>query len=467
MRQADPSVLLQPARLAAVRRIAGEGGRVRDAVEAMLRATAGLLGVPTVSVALVDHERELVWVTSTPETMPCWTHPARRSLCAVVVGSGQELTVADVTADARLAASGVDVDGILHGRGIASYLGAPLVVDGGLCVGSVCAYGRGVQAWTDAERNALGWVARSVALLLAPGPAAAEPGGAVESARLVAEHAALRRVATVAAFGEPGHLVLEVAAEELEALLGVPVAVCRAPDGEAAELVLGSAGAGAGELERLCRAWHAGAGDVLAVPIGAGGTVWGAIVVPAADAPAPALVQAFADLAAVALDNERHRRRLAEEATTDPLSGLANRRALDTELRHRYAAHRRTDAPFAVALLDIDRFKTVNDLQGHRAGDDVLRAVATCLLASTREHELVARLGGDEFCVVFDGDAAHAAAVADRLRAAIEEHTPVTVSAGVCAATQAPDADALLESADRALYAAKAAGRNTVRLNDG
>lgn len=168
---------------------------------------------------------------------------------------------------------------------------------------------------------------------------------------------------------------------------------------------------------------------------------------------------------------ERLRAELAEEAVRDPLTGLHNRRHLDRALRADLASRPRAGT-LAVLVVDVDHFKAVNDRFGHAAGDRVLTAVAGTLAAAVREGDTAARLGGEEFVLVLPGaDAAAALERAEQVRRAVAalRHPPdggslrVTVSTGVavCPADGATAGD-LLEAADRALYAAKAGGRDRV-----
>lgn len=166
---------------------------------------------------------------------------------------------------------------------------------------------------------------------------------------------------------------------------------------------------------------------------------------------------------------------LADLAHRDPLTGLANRRALDDALSVIWSAAKARHEPVSVLFLDVDHFKALNDRYGHHAGDEALRQVAkTLAFLPLRAEDLVARYGGEEFVLVLPGtNAAGATAVAERARQAIERlsipnaGSPfgcVTVSVG--AATAYPEtADSprrLLGRADSALYAAKKAGRNHV-----
>lgn len=153
---------------------------------------------------------------------------------------------------------------------------------------------------------------------------------------------------------------------------------------------------------------------------------------------------------------------------TDALTGLPNRRAFDGAFALQAA---RRDA-MALLLIDVDHFKRYNDRHGHLAGDEALRGVAQAMRGALREQDLLARFGGEEFVALLPGTAEAAAlAMAERLRAAVQAAAivhhdgaapVVTVSVGVAvrAGEGGPGAAALLAEADRALYAAKAAGRN-------
>nr|WP_315466121.1 GGDEF domain-containing protein [uncultured Rhodoferax sp.] len=174
------------------------------------------------------------------------------------------------------------------------------------------------------------------------------------------------------------------------------------------------------------------------------------------------------------LCSERLRRQWEQAASTDYLTGLPNRLTLATMGKRRFADAARTTTAIAVAVLDVDHFKSINDRYGHDAGDAALLQVAGLLKAVCRANELPARQGGEEFAVVLEHqDAAGAVAAAERLRTSIEGlafqvgdvRVAITVSIGV-AVQCASDAsfDALLSRADVALYLAKAAGRNRVVL---
>ncbi|MEM8730806.1 MAG: diguanylate cyclase [Pseudomonadota bacterium] len=155
-----------------------------------------------------------------------------------------------------------------------------------------------------------------------------------------------------------------------------------------------------------------------------------------------------------------------EQAFTDTLTGLKNRRALDHVLQRLFSAHR----AFALMQLDLDFFKAVNDTRGHAAGDHVLQQVARVMVSSSRETDIVARVGGDEFVLIFDqmDDKERLDSIAERLIAGIT--APIPFDGALCRISASigsvlydgrrpMDAAELLSHADTALYAAKRAGR--------
>ena len=162
-------------------------------------------------------------------------------------------------------------------------------------------------------------------------------------------------------------------------------------------------------------------------------------------------------------------------ALTDSLTGLYNRRYLETHLQSMIERSHASGKPLTLFMLDIDHFKRVNDSFGHAAGDEVLRRVAGLISHNLREFDLTARTGGEEFVVVMpDTPIAAAEMVADRMRKTVGEadmplpgaSAPlrVTISIGVAELARGEAASALLQRADEALYAAKNAGRDRVML---
>jgi diguanylate cyclase (GGDEF)-like protein len=166
--------------------------------------------------------------------------------------------------------------------------------------------------------------------------------------------------------------------------------------------------------------------------------------------------------------------RLEKLSLTDPLTGLFNRRYLDQLLALEVTRQRRHKRPFSLLMIDVDHFKNYNDQHGHPRGDDVLRTIAQLLSSSLRGSDIVARVGGEEFvAVLLDVELPVAVTAAEKVRAAIEQHDfprgsdqplgRVTVSLGLASwPKHGETADEVLEAADRALYASKAAGRNRV-----
>lgn len=159
---------------------------------------------------------------------------------------------------------------------------------------------------------------------------------------------------------------------------------------------------------------------------------------------------------------------MAADALLDPLTGIANRRALDRELGQLDAD---PGSPYSVAIVDLDHFKLVNDLHSHLVGDDVLKLVAETLSLTIRPGDLVARMGGEEFAVVLRGASAEAAeSVCERFRTRLaaldwELLSPglaVTASIGLADGAEGGSARETLGLADTRLYAAKSAGRNRV-----
>jgi diguanylate cyclase len=154
-------------------------------------------------------------------------------------------------------------------------------------------------------------------------------------------------------------------------------------------------------------------------------------------------------------------------ALTDPLTALPNRRAFERGM----ASLRQDDSEAALLVIDLDRFKSVNDTHGHAAGDHVLRQVSSVLRAHMRKHDLLSRMGGEELAVLLpETGAPRARRVANRLRRAVEAldidwdgiAIPITASIGVVVADGTLPAGQMFERADAALYAAKHGGRNRV-----
>jgi diguanylate cyclase (GGDEF)-like protein len=174
----------------------------------------------------------------------------------------------------------------------------------------------------------------------------------------------------------------------------------------------------------------------------------------------------------IALDNARLHGVVLRQAVTDDLTDLANRRRFMEEIRQEVARSSRFNTPLALVLFDLDHFKQINDRCGHQAGDDVLRSTADAIRTRVRGIDLAARIGGEEFAVILPGtDLAGAASLAENLRRDISESVEVpdgnltlTASFGVAGHRPGEPAETLIGVADRALYRAKAEGRDRVHV---
>ena len=217
-----------------------------------------------------------------------------------------------------------------------------------------------------------------------------------------------------------------------------------------------------------------GLADPMTVPLRVERGVIGAIVLSRRGGPWPAATRRILDEAAAeasaALARAYSHRAAELGASTDALTGLPNRRYFD-EYVGLLAKRRRAGDAVGVLMVDIDKFKLLNDRYGHAVGDEVLRAVASAIVSAVREDDVPARFGGEEFVVLLrNPDPGVAVEVGERIRAAVRgldlrRHgvTSVSVSVGVAVA-DGPDEpiEALLEVADRALYRAKRGGRDRV-----
>lgn len=185
------------------------------------------------------------------------------------------------------------------------------------------------------------------------------------------------------------------------------------------------------------------------------------------------VVTAISNQLSVALDNARLYERVKHLSIHDPLTGLLNRNVLYERMDEELSRARRFGEVLGVAIVDIDRFKRINDQFGHVAGDQVLREIAACLKKNMRGSDVLARFGGDEFVVLLPHTSREGAAIAlERLRKSATcnstvpaaEGGPETVTLSMGVAFSTPEtsltATQLIEEADRALYRAKEAGRN-------
>lgn len=191
------------------------------------------------------------------------------------------------------------------------------------------------------------------------------------------------------------------------------------------------------------------------------------------------ILEHFAAIVAICLENLVNLQRLKRQGITDTLTAVNNRRFFDQRLVEEVAAARRNVRPLSCMLLDVDHFKRVNDTYGHQAGDQVLREMAAVIRAQLRGSDVLSRYGGEEFSVLLSHTGSEGALeIAERVRRSVEERRfylpdsqefSVTISIGIATFNPEHDSrsvtmsgDVLLGHADRALYGAKANGRNRV-----
>lgn len=158
---------------------------------------------------------------------------------------------------------------------------------------------------------------------------------------------------------------------------------------------------------------------------------------------------------------------LEKLASTDPLTGLKNRRFFQESLLANIALFQQNELPFSLLIIDIDRFKSINDTYGHPVGDLVLTELAQLLVSASREDDIVARFGGEEFVIIIPNtNQENAILAAERYRSKTETANwgeyHVTVSIGAATITQEDTDQSLLQKADQALYNSKKSGRNQV-----
>jgi diguanylate cyclase (GGDEF)-like protein len=214
-------------------------------------------------------------------------------------------------------------------------------------------------------------------------------------------------------------------------------------------------------------------GERLELPLSAAGVDLGTLVLvgPLA-AEQRRTAESLAAHAAIALENARLHRLVERQALVDGLTGIANRRACEDALSHEIARAGRLTTPLTLVVADLDDFKSVNDVHGHAAGDDVLREFASVLRGTLRESDLAGRWGGEEFVLLLPGTESEGGVrLAERVRAALAERSfagrdgallQVTCSFGVAQHKPGVGERELFAQADRALYQAKRRGKNRV-----
>jgi diguanylate cyclase (GGDEF)-like protein len=324
--------------------------------------------------------------------------------------------------------------------------------------------------------------------------------------RLASEQGSLRRVATGVVGGDSAERIYELVAVEAAALLGAGAAGIMRLDGPRSMTVTGSWADHPGgrydpgtvvevtpgsEIEQVLETelpvrikghrpespvGRLGYSSSIVAPIRVAAGIWGVLAVTSSDparftgADEQRLTE-FGDLLATAITSLEHRANLAAQASSDPLTGLANHRTLHARLAAELARAVRHQGLLSVAVIDIDNFKQLNDAGGHELGDELLVAVAGCLRRFARTEDTLGRIGGDEFAWILPDTSREAALVAvERVRrtiaATVHEPFRITVSAGICDTTVISDPAELIRFADGALYWSKAHGRNQSWIYD-
>lgn len=209
------------------------------------------------------------------------------------------------------------------------------------------------------------------------------------------------------------------------------------------------------------------------VPLVVQGEIYGLLHITGTELPRSELIVMTGDTIKLALSNLELRATLREQAIIDPLTGLYNRRYLETSLSREFHRAQREQIPLTVAMIDIDHFKQFNDQYGHDAGDALLRELAVIIREHLRQSDLACRYGGEEFVLLLPGvNRATAQTRLQRLRETVQRRQiafagqllgPVTISIG-CVTSEAGELPAHLaiQQADAALYAAKRGGRNRI-----
>lgn len=183
-------------------------------------------------------------------------------------------------------------------------------------------------------------------------------------------------------------------------------------------------------------------------------------------------IEIFTDVSKQA-DNALHLKELEKLALLDALTNLANRRYLEQEITNRLSEMERFNVPFGILFMDLDYFKSINDIYGHEAGDDVLRYVAKTFFNNSRPFDLFGRWGGEEFvAIIRNVDDERLLSIAERVRRLIqesyilreEETILVTISIGATIAKPDDSLEDIVRRADENMYRSKTAGRNRVTL---
>lgn len=412
-------------------RILDTGSEVDFDDVAALAAT--LTDCPVALVSLVDEGR--AWFKARVG-LDVDQAPRELAFCSwAVAAPGAPLQVPDLREDRRFASNPL----VTGEDGFRSYAGVPLMSSDGHALGTVCVLDRQQRALTDEQVEGLQRLSRTVMSHI--------------EARRVAE--ALLSVTEVldAVRGLQHAADLEQVGAEASGLLA---RVLQAQPGEL-RLADGPCTQLPASVELTTSAFPA-SGTELTLPLVRDGVTLGVLTtswpwrVTSLDPTVERVLDVLAHETAYAVSAHQDRRLLQVAAETDPLTGLANRRAGEARLRSWPRA--------CIALVDLDHFKLVNDTRGHAAGDAVLRQTAVALSRHARRGDLVCRWGGEEFLVALaEGPVEALDALLARVRSELLEQSGSTFSAGIAVRHPGTSVRETLELADQALYAAKDDGR--------
>ncbi len=437
-----------------------DASSVSERLQNLVEAAASAFGVQAAVCSVLTEDREVVLAQTglTGSLLRDRGVPRRSSIGRhVVEGSGGEaLVIEDAQQHPTLTDNPLVREGLVRG-----FAGVPVASAGGATLGALCLLDTRPLRLSPEALDALHQLARRAAgeldLVVSHRPRGLADDRAYALRHV---HAVLQHLDTPLALWGPDAR-LRVANEALSKVLTVPI-----------EAILGRDRASFGELVEAVATDAAVArtlGGLGAEPVVAHEDItvrgppersFAFSTKPVALPDGTGQLDAWRDVTA--------ERELSRLATTDPLTGLANRRGGEDALVREVARCKRWGLPLSVCVLDIDHFKRVNDTHGHAVGDRVLRDLATIVSRQLRASDLAVRWGGEEFLLVLPGtDLVTARQAAERVRVAVAGHAfagvgQVTVSIGCAALAGDVDADAAIASADANLYAAKAAGRNRV-----
>jgi diguanylate cyclase (GGDEF)-like protein len=460
-------------RLAAVEAAAAAAAESSGGLQRLVTLVANLLGFPAARLTLVEAETTL---TAVADGAPCERVSREHSFCTQAIRDPEHvLVVPDALLDARFASSPY------VGDELRSYLGAPLVGSDGCAIGALCVTDCVPREATDAQIETLRMLAGAVAAELEHSRqliAIAEVTAALARCNDLAEVQQLICDAPLSA-GADGAVLLVSDGARLDVVASsesspdsrvlVPVGpgtltgrVCLSGKAE-------FHGGRSEEVPAMTRGLmqRAGALAIAAYPVGEAGPdgapgvllVFWRRRVPQLPGHVDRFLTVLADQAAVALERATLVATLDGLSRIDTVTGLPNRRMLDESIDREVARAARTREPLAVAMLDLDHFKTYNDRHGHQPGDLLLRQAAVNWSAAVRRTDLVARYGGDEFALVLPScEPTAAVRLAERVRAAVPPGQTCSIGLVFWDGVETPVA--LLERADAALYRAKRDGRD-------